>query len=69
MQAAASQNQPAASAKQAIFYLNQKLEALDRMIYLLEQKNAMQTASGNYQQRLEAMQKRIEERDARAGSL
>lgn len=66
MQAAANPDQPAASAEQAIFYLNEKLEALDRMIYLLEQKRAMQTASGNYQQRLEVMQKRIEERDTRA---
>jgi hypothetical protein len=66
MQGAASQDLSAAAAEQAIFYINEKLETLDRMFYLLEQKRAMQAAAGNYQHRLDAMQKKIEERDARA---
>jgi hypothetical protein len=50
-------------------YVDQKIAALDRMIELLEQKQSVQAAAGVYQKRLEAMQRKIEERENKASDL
>lgn len=50
-------------------YVDQKIAALDRMIKLLEQRQSVQAAAGVYQKRLEAMQRKIEERENKASNL
>ncbi len=50
-------------------FINQKLEALDRMIKLLEHKQTMQAVAGIYQKRLDDMEKKIEKHGDPASGL
>jgi hypothetical protein len=52
-----------------IAYVDQKIAALDRMIKLLEQKQAVQAAAGVYQKRLDEMQRKIQERGSKPSNL
>jgi hypothetical protein len=60
---------PGNTASPDLAYVDQKIAALDRMIKLLEQKQSVQAAAGVYQKRLEAMQRKIQERGNKASTL